>query len=127
MDKLDVLSEEIVIVGSRHGELADVVIPIYEKGEPMEVKDIREFLGDNEVIISPEDNPYDAYAVGVYKPDLKLIGHVWMCQSPGLRQWLKERGRTIMGCHHHLFQSISYLFFTGTTAHLHQLSVRPVQ
>ena len=30
MNNLDVLSEEIVIVGSGNGELADVVIPLFE-------------------------------------------------------------------------------------------------
>ena len=74
MDKQDALSEEIVIVGSRHGELADVFKPIYEKGDPIKGDSIKELLGFDDVILSPADNSYDGYAVGVYTSDLKLIG-----------------------------------------------------
>ncbi len=93
MDKQDALSEEIVIVGSRHGGLADIVKPIYEKGDPIAKEEIRGILGDDEVVISPEENHFDAYAVGVYTIDLKPIGHVWMCQAPAIRRWLKDSGR----------------------------------
>lgn len=93
MEKQDSITDEIVIVGSRHGGLADIVKPIYEKGAPIEEKNIRKLLGDDEVVISPEDNHFDAYAVGVYTIDLKPIGHVWMCQAPALRRWLKLSGR----------------------------------
>ena len=55
MEKQDSITDEIVVVGSRHGGLADIVKPIYEKGDPIEEKDIRKLLGDDEVIISPED------------------------------------------------------------------------
>jgi hypothetical protein len=93
MESLDALSEEIVIVGSRHGGLADIVKPIYEKGDPIAEEEIRGILGDDEVVISPEENHFDAYAVGVYTIDLKPIGHVWMCQAPAIRRWMKDSGR----------------------------------
>ena len=99
MDKQDALSEEIVIVGSRHGELADVFKPIYEKGDPIKGDSIEGLLGFDDVILSPADNSYDGYAVGVYTSDLKLIGHVWMCQSPSVRRWLDEAGRDYLKAH----------------------------
>ena len=34
------ITEEIVIVGSRYGDFADVLKPYYEKGEPIEPEDI---------------------------------------------------------------------------------------
>lgn len=99
MDKQDALSEEIVIVGSRHGELADVFKPIYEKGDPIKGDSIEGLLGFDDVILSPADNSYDGYAVGVYTSDLKLIGHVWMCQSPSVRRWLDDAGRDYLKAH----------------------------
>ena len=43
------LSEEIVIVGSRYGDLADVVKPLFEQAEPIEGENIVEVLGGVEV------------------------------------------------------------------------------
>lgn len=99
MESLDALSEEIVIVGSRYGELSDVVKPIYEKGDPIEKGNIKGILGFDEVILSPADNNYDSYAVGVYTSELKPIGHVWMCQSPSIRRWLDDTGRDYLKAH----------------------------
>lgn len=59
-------TEEIVIVGSRYGELADVVNPLYEQRLPIEPEDIKEKLGDDVVYLMPINNSHDAYAVGAY-------------------------------------------------------------
>ena len=88
MDKQDSPSEEIVIVGSRYGALADVVKPIYETGTPIREDNIRGLLGFDEVILAPADNDFDNLAVGAYTSELKQIGHVWMCQSPRKPQGL---------------------------------------
>ena len=93
MDKPDSPSEEIVIVGSRYGALADVVKPIYETGTPIRENNIRGLLGFDEVILAPADNDFDNLAVGAYTSELKQIGHVWMCQSPALLKWLKDSDR----------------------------------
>ena len=93
MDKQDSPSEEIVIVGSRYGALADVVKPIYETGTPIRENNIKGLLGFDEVILAPADNDFDKLAVGAYTSELKQIGHVWMCQSPALLKWLKDSGR----------------------------------
>jgi hypothetical protein len=93
MDKQDSPSEEIVIVGSRYGALADVVKPIYETGTPIRENNIKGLLGFDEVILAPADNDFDDLAVGAYTSELKLIGHVWMCQSPALLKWLKDSDR----------------------------------
>lgn len=93
MDKQDALSEEIVIVGSRHGELADVFKPIYEKGDPIKGDSIEGLLGFDDVILSPADNSYDDYAVGVYTSDLKLID-MYGCASRRLcgGGWMMQVG-----------------------------------
>ena len=86
-------TEEIVIVGSRYGELAYVVNPLYEKGEPIKRKDIKKVLGGDEVLIYPEDNDFDKFSVGVYTRTHRLLGHVWSSQSPSIMEWLKENKR----------------------------------
>lgn len=90
MENLDVLSEEIVIVGSRYGELSDVVIPLFEKGEPIKSENIVKALGGNEVILRPDDNKYDRFAVAVYTVKQRLLGYVWMYQSHAMCQWMKS-------------------------------------
>lgn len=91
MEKQDAVSEEIVIVGSRHGELADIVKPIYEKGDPIDERKISELLGLERVILWPSDEDFDKYGVRVLTEDLRPIGHVWMCQSPAVLRWLQEK------------------------------------
>lgn len=85
--------EELVVVGSRYGDLADVVKPLYEKGEPIDQKDIKDILGDEEVILSRRPNPYDEYAVAVLTPTQRLLGFLWMYQSPSVCVWLEENGK----------------------------------
>ena len=48
-------TEEIIVVGSHYGELADVFIPLFESGKPIEDKDIEKVLGFSEVTLYPGD------------------------------------------------------------------------
>ena len=77
-------TEEIVIVGSRYGELADVLRPLYRQMAPMAQEDIKKTLGGDVVYFSPTFNQFDDEAVGVYTPSQRLLGYVWMYQSHGL-------------------------------------------
>ncbi|MBP3850450.1 MAG: hypothetical protein J6E43_06505 [Prevotella sp.] len=85
------LSEEIVIVGSRYGDLADVVKPLFEQAEPIEGENIVEVLGGVEVYLSPQPNKVDDQAVGVFTLSQRLLGFVWMYQSPGVSEWIGKR------------------------------------
>jgi hypothetical protein len=86
-------TEEIVIVGSKYEELADVVVPLYEKGEPIEKKDLEKLFGSETVYLRPRGNDYDMYAVGVYTVNQSLLGYVWSWQSYAMREWLKKNNR----------------------------------
>ena len=99
MDKQDSPSEEIVIVGSRYGALADVVTPLFEKGVPIEAENIKSVLGGDEVILSPVKNDYDPHAVGVYTISQRLLGYVWMYQSHAMRLWMKKNQKTYIMAH----------------------------
>ena len=65
MTNTDNVSEEIVIVGSQNGELADVINPLYRQGEPIKESDIRKAIGDNIVYLMPVNNMNDDQTVGV--------------------------------------------------------------
>lgn len=93
MKNTESISEEIVIVGSRYGDLADVVIPLFEKAEPIEGENIFDVLGGVEVYLSPCPNKVDCYAVGVYTLSQRLLGFVWMYQSPGVSEWISLRDK----------------------------------
>jgi hypothetical protein len=67
-------SEEIVIVGTRYEQLADVVSPLYDMKVPIKKKDIAKLFGSETVYLKPKSNKYDMYAVGVYNADKTLIG-----------------------------------------------------
>ena len=84
---------EIIIVGSRYGELASVVKPLYAMMTPVTQTDIKEKLGGDVVYLSPTDNQFDDDAVGVFTVSQQLLGYVWMYQSYGLKQMLKNSGK----------------------------------
>lgn len=88
MTQNDLISDEIVIVGGHHGQLSDVIAPLFEKGEPI-VKNIKEVLGGDVVYLAPIGNhEADKYAVGVYTLTERRIGNVWMHQAPALMEWM---------------------------------------
>ena len=68
------IADEIFIVGSRYGELAEEITPLYHKEKPVGIKDITRALGDNEVYLKPVPNKHDEYAVAVFNQDMKRIG-----------------------------------------------------
>lgn len=59
METTNTFSEEIIIVGSRYGELAGVLNPLYKEGRPMEEEDITRMLGGDMVLLHPTQNRYD--------------------------------------------------------------------
>ena len=90
MTNTDNVSEEIVIVGSQNGELADVINPLYRQGEPIKESDIRKAIGDNIVYLMPVNNMNDDQMVGVYSQTEKLLGYVWMYQAPAMMSCLER-------------------------------------
>lgn len=99
METTNTFSEEIIIVGSRYGELAGVLNPLYKEGRPMEEEEITRMLGGDMVLLHPTQNRYDQYAVGVYTLSQKLLGYVWMYQSPSIRDWLDDNHKEYMKAH----------------------------
>jgi len=97
MSTNNTVSEEIVIVGSRHGKLADRIEPLYNQESPIEMKDIREAVGDDIVYLSPLYGTVDKQAVGVYTKDYYRLGFVWMCQSHNIFSWMKENSQEFLG------------------------------
>lgn len=90
-------SEEIVIVGSRYGELADEMSLLYKMKDPIEMKDIRNALGDVIVYLSPAKGLVDKQAVSVYTESSRRLGYVWMCQSHNIHAWMVENHQEYLG------------------------------
>ena len=99
MIQTDLVTEEIVIVGSRYGDYTDVLKPYYEKGEPIEPEDIKTLLGSNVVYLQPVHNSDDPYAVGVFITTEKRLGFVWKDQSPSLREVMSANNKRYYKAH----------------------------
>ena len=87
------ISEEIIIVGSRYGELAVETKDLYVKNYRTEKDAFRRALGDDMVYMHPVTNQFDPYAVAVFNCDMKRIGYVWMYQAPAMRCWLDQNNQ----------------------------------
>ena len=99
MDVSNQITQEIVIVGSRYGDFNDVLKPYYEKGEPIEQKDIKKLLGSDMVYLQPVSNNDDPYAVGVFIAMKKRLGFVWKDQSPSLREQMAANNKKLYKAH----------------------------
>ena len=88
MEETNQIEQEIVIVGSRYGDFTDVLEPYYEKGEPIEPKDIENILGSTTVYLQRMNNTSDPYAVGVFLNTEMQLGFVWKDQSFPLYEWM---------------------------------------
>ena len=99
MTQTDLVTEEIVIVGSRYGDFTDVLKPYYEKGKPIEPEDIKTLLGSNVVYLQPVHNSDDSYAVGVFTTTEKRLGFVWKDQSPSLRELMSVNNKRYYKAH----------------------------
>lgn len=99
MDVSNQITQEIVIVGSRYGDFNDVLKPYYEKGEPIEQKDIKKLLGSDMVYLQPVSNNDDPYAVGVFITMKKRLGFVWKDQSPSLREQMAANNKKLYKAH----------------------------
>ena len=90
MDQTAIEDNELVIVGSRYKDLADVFCEYYETGKPLEHDDLVRILGSDRVMLLPVRNTYDYYAVEVRTTDRKLLAHIWMYQSYAVREWMND-------------------------------------
>lgn len=90
MDQSAIEDNELVIVGSRYKDLADVFCEYYETGKPLEHDDLVRILGSDRVMLLPVRNTYDYYAVEVRTTDRKLLAHIWMYQSYAVREWMND-------------------------------------
>lgn len=85
--------DELFIVGSRYGELADAILPLFSLERPIDQKDIQKAIGDDTVYLKPVPNDFDQYAVAVFNQDAIRIGYVWMYQAPTMRYWMETHNQ----------------------------------
>ena len=108
-------SEEIVIVGTRYEQLADVVSPLYDKKVPINKKDIARLFGSETVYMRPISNEYDMYAVGVYTANMNLLGYVWSWQSFAMREWMEKNNRDFVAANINRMNSQTELIMATPT------------
>ena len=108
-------SEEIVIVGTRYEQLADVVSPLYDKKVSIKKKDIASLFGSETVYMRPISNEYDMYAVGVYTANMNLLGYVWSWQSYAMREWLEKNNRDFVAANINRMNSQTELIMATPT------------
>ena len=108
-------SEEIVIVGTRYEQLADVVSPLYDMKVPIKKKDIASLFGSETVYMRPISNEYDMYAVGVYTANMNLLGYVWSWQSFAMREWMEKNNKDFVAANINRMNSQTELIMATPT------------
>jgi len=108
-------SEEIIIVGTRYEQLADVVSPLYDKKVPLNKKDIARVFGSETVYMRPISNEYDMYAVGVYTANMNLLGYVWSWQSFAMREWMEKNNKDFVAANINRMNSQTELIMATPT------------
>jgi hypothetical protein len=108
-------SDEIVIVGTRYEQLADVVSPLYDKRKPINKKDIASLFGSETVYMRPISNEYDMYAVGVYTANMNLLGYVWSWQSFAMREWMEKNNKDFVAANINRMNSQTELIMATPT------------
>ena len=108
-------SDEIVIVGTRYEQLADVVSPLYDKKVPINKKDIARVFGSETVYMRPISNEYDMYAVGVYTANMNLLGYVWSWQSFAMREWMEKNNKDFVAANINRMNSQTELIMATPT------------
>ena len=86
--KKPLVTDELIIVGGRHGELSDKLTPLFEEGNPIEEKDIRKEIGCEIVYLMRSNNDHDPYAIGVFTSSMKRLGYLWVHQSYAMYEWM---------------------------------------
>lgn len=99
MVKNEMISDEIIVVGSRYGYFADKLIPLFDEGNPIEVENIKKLFGSDKILLSPDGSNRDPYAVAVYTDSQQRIGFVWMHQSPSVLQWIQDHSKGFIPAH----------------------------
>ena len=108
-------SDEIVIVGTRYEQLADVVSPLYDKKVSIKKKDIASLFGSETVYMRPISNEYDMYAVGVYTANMNLLGYVWSWQSFAMREWMEKNNKDFVAANINRMNSQTELIMATPT------------
>ena len=86
--KKTLVTDELIIVGGRHGELSDKLVPLFSEGNPIEEKDIRKEIGCEIVYLVRSNNDHDPYAIGVFTSSMKRLGYLWVHQSYAMYEWM---------------------------------------
>ena len=116
--------DELIIVGSRYGDLADRLKPLYDEGTPLEGEDVKRKIGCEVVYLMKTFNHHDPYAIGVYTTTKKRIGFLWMYQAYSMHEWMSENKLESVKAHISLVDA-KYGFMISKPANKMKLKIRP--
>ena len=78
---------EFVLTGIRHNKCADVLNPLLEQGDPVDVQDVNRVLGCYELYLKRISNDHHHHAIGVFTRK-KQLGYLWVCEAYAMSEWM---------------------------------------
>ena len=82
------VTDELVIVGIRHGAFADKLKPLFDEEAPMEVTDLKKVIGTDVVSLSKTYYDHDYNTIGVFATPKVRLGYLWANQAYAMKEWM---------------------------------------
>lgn len=82
------VTDELVIVGIRHGAFADKLKPLFDEEAPMEVTDLKNVIGTDVVSLSETYYDHDYNTIGVFATPKVRLGYLWANQAYAMKEWM---------------------------------------
>ena len=82
------VTDELVIVGIRHGAFADKLKPLFDEEAPMEVTDLKKVIGTDVVSLSETYYDHDYNTIGVFATPKVRLGYLWANQAYAMKEWM---------------------------------------
>lgn len=85
------VTDELIITGIRHGDLADRLMPLISKEGTVDLNEVLKLTGDEDLYLTKIPNIQDRHAIGVFTATTKKrIGYLWTYQAYSMREWMAE-------------------------------------
>ena len=118
-------TDELIIVGSRYGDLGDILKPLFAEGATIAGDDVKRKIGCELVYMMKRYNHHDLYAIGVFSTTTKKhIGYLWTYQAYSMYEWMTENNVESVRARISLVDS-KYGFMIAKPVNKMKLEIRP--
>ena len=118
-------TDELIIVGSRYGDLADILKPLFAEEATIVGDDVKRKIGCELVYMMKRYNHHDPYAIGVFSTTTKKhIGYLWTYQAYSMYEWMTENNVGSVRARISLVDS-KYGFMIAKPVNKMKLEIRP--